>query len=84
MKNQCPEAILCRLKVSLSLNSISYCNDNIKCDSASNAPKCPLTNVQKFVIKLATLRQCYFHLLQKRCRSVCEVDALAHLMLFLQ
>ena len=21
-----------------------YCKDNIKCDSASNAPKCPLNN----------------------------------------
>jgi hypothetical protein len=24
--------------------SISYCKDNVKCDSASNAPKCPLNN----------------------------------------
>ena len=24
--------------------SISYCKDNIKCDSASNAPKFPLNN----------------------------------------
>jgi|JYMV01.1.fsa_nt_gi hypothetical protein len=65
MKNQCPEAILCRLKVSLSLNSISYCNDNIKCDSASNAPKCPLTNVQKFVIKLANTSTMLFPLVAK-------------------
>ena len=37
--------------------SISYCKDNIKCDSASNAPKCPLTNyvsiVQKHDVKLS-------------------------------
>ena len=37
--------------------SISYCKDNIKCDSASNAPKCPLNNdvsiVQKHVVKLS-------------------------------
>jgi hypothetical protein len=37
--------------------SISYCKDNIKFDSASNAPKCPLSNdvsiVQKHVVKLS-------------------------------
>jgi hypothetical protein len=37
--------------------SISYCKDNIKCDSASNALKCPLDNgvslVQKLVVKLS-------------------------------
>jgi len=37
--------------------SISYCKDNINCDSASNAPKCPLNNdvpiVQKLVVKLS-------------------------------
>ena len=36
---------------------ISYCKDNNKCDSASNAPKCPLNNgvsiVQKLVVKLS-------------------------------
>ena len=35
--------------------SISYCKDNIKCDSASNVPKCPLNNdmsiIQKHVVK---------------------------------
>jgi hypothetical protein len=55
--------------------SISYCKDNIKSDSASNAPKCPLNNgvsiVQKLVVKLSntstmlfppvaiTLSKCY-------------------------
>jgi hypothetical protein len=37
--------------------SIIYCKDNIKCDSASHAPKCPLNNdvsiVQKHVVKLS-------------------------------
>ena len=37
--------------------SISYCKHNIKCDSASNAPKYPLSNdvsvVQKRVVKLS-------------------------------
>ena len=37
--------------------SISYCKNNIKCDSASNVPKCPLDNgvsiVQKLVVKLS-------------------------------
>ena len=37
--------------------SISYWKDNIKCDSASNAPKCSLNNdvsiVQKHVVKLS-------------------------------
>jgi hypothetical protein len=36
--------------------SISYCKDNIKCDSVSNANKCPLNNgvfiVQNLVVKL--------------------------------
>jgi len=36
---------------------ISYCKDNIKCDIASNAPRCPLNNsvsiVQKLVVKLS-------------------------------
>ena len=35
---------------------ISYYNDNIKCDSASNAPNCPLNSgvsiVQRLVVKL--------------------------------
>ena len=39
------------------MNSSSYYKDNIKCDSASNAPKCPLNNgvsiVQKPVGKLS-------------------------------
>jgi hypothetical protein len=37
---------------------ISYCKDNIKCDSASNAPKYPLKNgvsiVQKHAAKLSS------------------------------
>ena len=37
--------------------SISYFKDNITCDSASNAPKCPLENgvfiVQKLDVKLS-------------------------------
>ena len=37
--------------------NISYCKDNIKCDSKSNAPKCPLNNgvsiFQKLVVKLS-------------------------------
>ena len=37
--------------------SISYCKDNVKCDSASNTPKCQLYNgvsiVQKLVVKLS-------------------------------
>ena len=37
--------------------SISYCKDNIKCDTASNGPKCPLYNgvsiVQKLAVKLS-------------------------------
>jgi hypothetical protein len=49
-------AILCRLKVSFYF-SISYCKDNFKCDSASNAPKCQLNNgvsiIQKLVVKLS-------------------------------
>ena len=32
--------------------SISYCKDNITCDSASNAPKCPLENGVSIVQKL--------------------------------
>ena len=39
------------------LTMSSYCKDNIKCDSASNTPKCPLNNdvsiVQKHVVKLS-------------------------------
>ena len=35
-------------------NSISFCNDNIQCDSASNAPICPTKSdvsiVQKVVV----------------------------------
>ena len=50
------EAILCRLKVTYT-NSISYCKDNIKCDSASNTPKRLLNNgvsiVEKLVVKLS-------------------------------
>ena len=37
--------------------SIRYCNDYIKCESASNPPKCPLDNgvsiVEKLVVKLS-------------------------------
>jgi hypothetical protein len=31
---------MCRLNVSFTY-TISYCKDNIKCDRASNVPKCP-------------------------------------------
>ena len=50
------KANLCRLRASFTC-SISYCKDNIKCDIASNAPKCLLNNgvsiVQKLVVKLS-------------------------------
>ena len=46
--------MLCHLKV--FTYSISYCKDNIKCDSVSNANTCPLNNgvfiVQNLVVKL--------------------------------
>ena len=46
---------MCHLKV--FTYSISYCKDNIKCDSVSNGNKCPLNNgvfiVQKLVVKLS-------------------------------
>ena len=46
---------MCRLNYLFFSYSIS--KDNIKCDSASNAPKCPLNNsvsiVQKLVVKLS-------------------------------
>ena len=55
-------------------NNISYCTDNIKCDSASNVPNCSLNNgvsiVQNLLSNSQTLPQCYFHLLQKRCPSI--------------
>ena len=35
--------------------SISYCMDNIKCDSVSNAPKCLLNNGVSMVQKLVKL-----------------------------
>ena len=35
--------------------SISYCKNNIKCDSVSNAPKCPLHNSVSIVQKLVKL-----------------------------
>ena len=44
-------------KFLLIISSISYCKDNIKCDSASNAHKCSLNNgvsiAQKLVVKLS-------------------------------
>ena len=50
------KANLCHLRASFTC-SISYCKDNIKCDIASNAPKCLLNNgvsiVQKLVVKLS-------------------------------
>jgi hypothetical protein len=51
--------------------SISYCKGHIKCDSASNAPKCPLDNgvsiVQKLVVKLWNTLTMLF-LASKICR----------------
>jgi hypothetical protein len=42
----------------------SYCKDNNKCDSASNAPKCPLNNgvsiVQKIIVKISNTSTTFF------------------------
>ena len=39
--------------------NVIYCKNNIKCDSASNAPICPLNNdvsiIQKHVVKLRVI-----------------------------
>jgi hypothetical protein len=47
-----------RLGGAFFASRISYCKDNIKCDSASNAPKYPLKNgvsiVQKHAAKLSS------------------------------
>jgi hypothetical protein len=44
--------------------SISYCKDNIKCDSGSNTPKCPQNNSvsfdQKLVVKLSNASTTFF------------------------
>ena len=46
--------------------SISYCKVNIKCDSASNAPKYPLNNgvsiVKNLVVKLSNTSTMFFPL----------------------
>jgi hypothetical protein len=77
---------LCRLKEILTC-SISYCKDNIKCDSASNAPKCSLNNdvsiVQKHVVKLSeSLFKSIMHVLIDpvkgyRQRTTSEVNILS-------
>ena len=59
---------LCGACMQVFTYSISYCKDNIKCDSASHAPTFPLNNgvsiVQKLVVKtLKRFQQCYLHLL---------------------
>jgi len=50
--------------------SISYCEDNIKCDSASSAPKCPLNNgvsiVQKLVVKLSNTSTTFWQQVEKK------------------
>ena len=42
----------------------SYCKDNNKCDSASNAPKCQLNNgvsiVQKIIVKISNTSTTFF------------------------
>ena len=45
---------------------VTYCKDNIKCDSASNAPKCPLNNGSKMsivqkLIKLSNTSTTFWH-----------------------
>ena len=42
------EAILSPLRTSFTF-SIIYWKDNIKCDSVSNAPKCPLSNAVSII-----------------------------------
>ena len=57
--------------------SISYCKDNIKCDSASNAPKCPLNNgvpiVQKLAVKLSNTSTMLYPPVAKTLSSLVEV-----------
>ena len=52
---------------------ISYCKDNIKYDSASNASKCPLTNamsiVQKLVVKLSSTSTMLFSVFESLTTS---------------
>jgi hypothetical protein len=47
-----------KIDQNLHIGLISYCKNNIKCDSASNSPKCPLNNgvyiVQKHVVTFST------------------------------
>ena len=67
---------LWRLKVSFYL-SISYCKDNIKCDSALNAIKCPLNNsvfvVQILVVKLSNTSTMLFPPVKKTLSNLVEV-----------
>jgi hypothetical protein len=64
-----------------SFCSISYCKDNIKCDSASNVPKCPLNNdvsiVQKHVVKLSNTSTALWQKVEItlwKCSRVCLQD----------
>jgi len=58
--------------------SISYCKDNIKCDSASNVPICPLNNdgsiVQKHVVKLSNISTMFSQ--QVKIRRISEALSL--------
>jgi len=55
--------------------SIGYCKENIKCDSASNDPKCPQNNdvsiVQKLVVKLSNTSTMLCPPVRKRCLVQC-------------
>jgi hypothetical protein len=52
--------------------SISYCKDNIKCDSASNAPKCPLNNCVHNSKTCQTLKH-FDNVISTCCENVVEV-----------
>ena len=64
--------ILCCLEVSVY---IGYCKDSIKCDSASNAPNCPLNNN---VVKCCQILKPVFS------GHLWAIDALSHLKLSIQ
>jgi hypothetical protein len=61
--------------------SISYCKDNIKCDSASNAPKCPLNNgvpiVQKLVVEAAFEGKFFLHSISY-CNDIIKFDSVSN------
>ena len=65
------EAIFCRLKVYFTYN-VSYCKDNIKCDSASNCPKCLLNNGLSIVQKLVKVKH-FDNVSYTCCENIIEV-----------